>query len=101
MAESAGGCLIVSCGSAVDHRNIVRSSILMRELWLETAHSYHKDAKRQFVSKGHRLGHGAPFSFNCWFDFKSSDRIGEDAGSAHVLSKCFYQLYLMRLSTVV
>lgn len=38
----------------IDHRNIVRSSILLRELWLETAHSYHKDAKRQFVSKERR-----------------------------------------------
>lgn len=89
MAESAGGCLTVACGSAVDHRNIVRSSILLRELWLETAHSYHKDAKRQFVSKGHHPGHGASFSFYCWFDCKSRDGVEEDVVSAHVLSECF------------
>jgi len=38
----------------VDHRNIVRSSILLRELWLETVHSFHPDAKRRFVSKERR-----------------------------------------------
>ncbi|CAM6028890.1 unnamed protein product [Sphagnum balticum] len=38
----------------VDHRNIVRSPVLLRELWLETIHSLHPDAKRHFVSKEHR-----------------------------------------------
>jgi hypothetical protein len=30
----------------------VRSPVLLRELWLETVHSFHPDAKRHFVSKG-------------------------------------------------
>ncbi|CAM6033246.1 unnamed protein product [Sphagnum compactum] len=37
-----------------DHRNIVRSPVLLRELWLETVHSFHPDAKRHFVSKERR-----------------------------------------------
>lgn len=35
----------------VDHRNIVRLPVLLRELWLETAHEFHPEAKRRFVSK--------------------------------------------------
>lgn len=35
----------------VDHRNIVRLPVLLRELWLETAHGFHPEAKRHFVSK--------------------------------------------------
>lgn len=35
----------------VDHRNIVRLPAFLRELWLETSHGFHPDAKRHFVSK--------------------------------------------------
>lgn len=35
----------------VDHRNIVRLPALLRELWLETSHGSHPEAKRHFVSK--------------------------------------------------
>ncbi|KAH7281700.1 hypothetical protein KP509_36G059000 [Ceratopteris richardii] len=38
----------------VDHRNIVRLPVLLRELWLETAHGFHPEAKRRFVSKDKR-----------------------------------------------
>jgi hypothetical protein len=35
-----------------NHRNIVRSSVLMRELWLEMWRDIHPDAKSEFVTKG-------------------------------------------------
>ncbi|KAJ7543177.1 hypothetical protein O6H91_09G028100 [Diphasiastrum complanatum] len=38
----------------VDHRNLVRSPVLLRELLLETLHSTHPEAKRHFVSKARR-----------------------------------------------
>eukprot|EP00249_Psilotum_nudum_P005401 c18838_g1_i5 orf=705-1070(+) len=38
----------------VDHRNIVRWPAFLRELWLETSHGFHPDARRLFVSKGKR-----------------------------------------------
>ncbi|KAL2643136.1 hypothetical protein R1flu_010723 [Riccia fluitans] len=38
----------------VDHRNILRSPVFLRELWLEIVHSYHPSAKRHFVSKAKR-----------------------------------------------
>ncbi|KAG6542404.1 hypothetical protein Mapa_016233 [Marchantia paleacea] len=38
----------------VDHRNILRSPVFLRELWLETVHSYHPNAKKHFVSKAKR-----------------------------------------------
>ncbi|CAM6094433.1 unnamed protein product [Calypogeia fissa] len=38
----------------VGHRNIVREPVFLRELWLETVHSYHEGAKRTFVSKDKR-----------------------------------------------
>jgi hypothetical protein len=38
----------------VGHRNIIREPVFLRELWLETVHSYHAGAKRSFVSKDKR-----------------------------------------------
>lgn len=37
------------------HRNIVRSPVLMRELWLQMWHDIHPDAKSKFVTKGEAL----------------------------------------------
>ncbi|MQL92823.1 hypothetical protein Taro_025465, partial [Colocasia esculenta] len=34
------------------HRNIVRSPVLMRELWLQMWHDIHPDARSKFVTKG-------------------------------------------------
>ncbi len=50
--EQALRYFILVMDFAADHRNIVRSPVLLRELWLETVHSFHPDAKRHFVSKG-------------------------------------------------
>lgn len=36
----------------VNHRNIVRSPVLMRELWLQMLHDIHPNAKSSFVTKG-------------------------------------------------
>ncbi|KAL6340267.1 hypothetical protein AAG906_040703 [Vitis piasezkii] len=38
-----------------NHRNIVRSPVLMRELWLQMWHDIHPDAKSKFVTKGEFL----------------------------------------------
>lgn len=38
----------------VDHRNIVRSKVLLREMWLETMHSFNQNPKRSFASKARR-----------------------------------------------
>jgi hypothetical protein len=35
-----------------NHRNIVRTPVLMRELWLEMWHDMHPDSKSKFVTKG-------------------------------------------------
>ncbi|KAJ8650758.1 hypothetical protein MRB53_003781 [Persea americana] len=39
----------------VNHRNIVRSPVLMRELWLQMWHDIHPDAKSKFVTKARRI----------------------------------------------
>ncbi|KAG8640229.1 phospholipid--sterol O-acyltransferase isoform X2 [Manihot esculenta] len=36
----------------VNHRSIVRSAVLMRELWLQMWHDIHPDKKSEFVTKG-------------------------------------------------
>ncbi|KAJ7292279.1 hypothetical protein O6H91_Y288800 [Diphasiastrum complanatum] len=38
----------------LDHRNLVRSPVLMREMWLETLHSLHPEPNKHFVSKAMR-----------------------------------------------
>ncbi|XP_024533140.1 phospholipid--sterol O-acyltransferase [Selaginella moellendorffii] len=38
----------------IDHRNLVRSPVLLRELWLEILHDSHPQATRSFVSKAKR-----------------------------------------------
>ncbi|XP_059433222.1 phospholipid--sterol O-acyltransferase isoform X3 [Corylus avellana] len=37
-----------------NHRNIVRSPVLMREVWLQMWHDIHSDAQSNFVTKGMR-----------------------------------------------
>jgi hypothetical protein len=37
-----------------NHRNIVRTPVLMRELWLEMWHDMHPDSKSKFVTKAFR-----------------------------------------------
>ncbi|KAL3531204.1 hypothetical protein ACH5RR_010526 [Cinchona calisaya] len=49
-----------------NHRNIVRSSVLMRELWLETWHDSHPDKKSKFVTKGKR---GPLRDEDCYWDY--------------------------------
>lgn len=44
--------VVRACMHAVDHRNIVRSKVLLREMWLETMHSFNQNPKRSFASKG-------------------------------------------------
>ncbi|KAI7730168.1 hypothetical protein M8C21_001456 [Ambrosia artemisiifolia] len=49
-----------------NHRNIVRSPILMRELWLEMWHDIHPDKKSKFVTKGKR---GPLRDEDCYWDY--------------------------------
>ncbi|XP_042016536.1 phospholipid--sterol O-acyltransferase-like isoform X1 [Salvia splendens] len=49
-----------------NHRNIVRSPILMRELWLETWHDTHPDKKSNFVTKASR---GPLRDEDCYWDY--------------------------------
>lgn len=50
----------------VNHRNIVRSPVLMRELWLEMWHDIHPDAKATFVTKAKR---GPLRDDDCYWDY--------------------------------
>ncbi|XP_073064787.1 phospholipid--sterol O-acyltransferase-like isoform X1 [Primulina eburnea] len=49
-----------------NHRNIVRLSVLMRELWLETWHDSHPDRRNQFVTKAKR---GPLRNEDCYWDY--------------------------------
>ncbi|XP_051141912.1 phospholipid--sterol O-acyltransferase isoform X1 [Andrographis paniculata] len=49
-----------------NHRNIVRSSVLMRELWLEVWHDMHPDKKSKFVTKATR---GPLRDDDCYWDY--------------------------------
>ncbi|XP_047308501.1 phospholipid--sterol O-acyltransferase [Impatiens glandulifera] len=49
-----------------NHRNIVRSPVLMRELWLEMWHNIHPDAKSNFVTKAKR---GPLREDDCYWDY--------------------------------
>ncbi|MED6111585.1 hypothetical protein PIB30_053558 [Stylosanthes scabra] len=49
-----------------NHRNIVRSPVLMRELWLEMWHDVHPDAKGKFVTKAKR---GPLRDDDCYWDY--------------------------------
>lgn len=49
-----------------NHRNIVRSPILMRELWLEMWHDIHPDKKSKFVTKAKR---GPLRDEDCYWDY--------------------------------
>ncbi|GAB4841049.1 hypothetical protein Ancab_021795 [Ancistrocladus abbreviatus] len=49
-----------------NHRNIVRSSILMRELWLEMWHDNHPNTKSKFVTKAKR---GPLRDDDCYWDY--------------------------------
>lgn len=50
----------------VNHRNIVRSPALMRELWLEMWHDIHPNATAKFVTKGRR---GPLRDDDCYWDY--------------------------------
>ncbi|KAI4349359.1 hypothetical protein L6164_009954 [Bauhinia variegata] len=49
-----------------NHRNIVRSPVLMRELWLEIWHDIHPSAKTDFVTKAKR---GPLRDDDCYWDY--------------------------------
>lgn len=49
-----------------NHRNIVRSPVLMRELWLQMWHDIHPDAKSRFVTKAKR---GPLRNEDCYWDY--------------------------------
>lgn len=49
-----------------NHRNIVRSPVLMRELWLQMWHDIHPDAKSKFVTKAKR---GPLRHEDCYWDY--------------------------------
>ncbi|EYU17938.1 hypothetical protein MIMGU_mgv1a002679mg [Erythranthe guttata] len=49
-----------------NHRNIVRSSVLMRELWLEMWHDTHPDKTSKFVTKATR---GPLRDEDCYWDY--------------------------------
>ncbi|KAF6156226.1 hypothetical protein GIB67_030229 [Kingdonia uniflora] len=48
------------------HRNIVRSPVLMRELWLQMWHDIHPGAKSKFVTKARR---GPLRNEDCYWDY--------------------------------
>ncbi|XP_057858756.2 phospholipid--sterol O-acyltransferase isoform X2 [Cryptomeria japonica] len=50
----------------VNHRNLVQSPVIMRELWLEMWHSFHPDTKTKFVSKAKR---GPLRDEECYWDY--------------------------------
>ncbi|KAK3028116.1 hypothetical protein RJ639_038977, partial [Escallonia herrerae] len=49
-----------------NHRNIVRSPVLMRELWLEMWHDIHPDKQSKFVTKAKR---GPLRDDDCYWDY--------------------------------
>ncbi|KAK6940631.1 Lecithin:cholesterol/phospholipid:diacylglycerol acyltransferase [Dillenia turbinata] len=49
-----------------NHRNIVRSPVLMRELWLQMWHDIHPEAKSKFVTKAKR---GPLRDQDCYWDY--------------------------------
>ncbi|XP_010940721.1 phospholipid--sterol O-acyltransferase isoform X2 [Elaeis guineensis] len=49
-----------------NHRNLVRSQVLMRELWLEMWHDIHPDATSKFVKKARR---GPLRDADCYWDY--------------------------------
>lgn len=49
-----------------NHRNIVRSSIVMREIWLEMWHDMHSDTDKNFVTKDMR---GPLRDEDCYWDY--------------------------------
>ncbi|XP_041004989.1 phospholipid--sterol O-acyltransferase [Juglans microcarpa x Juglans regia] len=49
-----------------NHRNIVRSPVLMREVWLQIWHDIHPDAKSNFVTKAKR---GPLRDEDCYWDY--------------------------------
>ncbi|KAF2314724.1 hypothetical protein GH714_030180 [Hevea brasiliensis] len=49
-----------------NHRNIVRSPVLMRELWLQMWHDIHPDKKSEFVTKAKR---GPLRDDDCYWDY--------------------------------
>ncbi|KAJ9169653.1 hypothetical protein P3X46_017816 [Hevea brasiliensis] len=49
-----------------NHRNIVRSPVLMRELWLQMWHDIHPDRKSEFVTKAKR---GPLRDDDCYWDY--------------------------------
>ncbi|CAD6249013.1 unnamed protein product [Miscanthus lutarioriparius] len=49
-----------------NHRNIVRTPVLMRELWLEMWHDMHPDSKSKFVTKAFR---GPLRNEDCHWDY--------------------------------
>ncbi|KAJ8749147.1 hypothetical protein K2173_013754 [Erythroxylum novogranatense] len=49
-----------------NHRNIVKSPVLMRELWLQMWHDIHPDAKSKFVTKAKR---GPLRDDDCYWDY--------------------------------
>ncbi|ONH93197.1 hypothetical protein PRUPE_8G218700 [Prunus persica] len=49
-----------------NHRNIVRSPVLMRELWLQMWHDIHPDATSKFVTKAKR---GPLRDEDCYWDY--------------------------------
>ncbi|GAA0166386.1 acyltransferase [Lithospermum erythrorhizon] len=49
-----------------NHRNIVRSPVLMRELWLEMWHDIHPDKRSKFVTKAKR---GPLRDEDCYWDY--------------------------------
>ncbi|XP_021281130.1 phospholipid--sterol O-acyltransferase isoform X1 [Herrania umbratica] len=49
-----------------NHRNIVRSPVLMRELWLQIWHDIHLDTKSNFVTKAKR---GPLRNEDCYWDY--------------------------------
>ncbi|KDP26492.1 hypothetical protein JCGZ_17650 [Jatropha curcas] len=49
-----------------NHRNIVRSPVLMRELWLQIWHDIHPNAKSKFVTKAKR---GPLRDDDCYWDY--------------------------------
>ncbi|XP_074279029.1 phospholipid--sterol O-acyltransferase isoform X1 [Silene latifolia] len=50
----------------LNHRNMVRSPVVMRELWLEMWHDIHPDAKLKFVTKAKR---GPLRDDDCYWDY--------------------------------
>uniref|UniRef100_A0A6P4A6P8 phospholipid--sterol O-acyltransferase isoform X1 n=1 Tax=Ziziphus jujuba TaxID=326968 RepID=A0A6P4A6P8_ZIZJJ len=57
---------VISPRITTNHRNIVRSPVLMRELWLQMWHDIHPKAKSKFVTKAKR---GPLRDDDCYWDY--------------------------------